>query len=60
MEQVDGGKRNVEACLRGVASVALSFAGAALSLISLNPVGVVLGVAGIFVSGPDVAMNCGK
>jgi hypothetical protein len=56
MEQVNGG----ENCALAVVGFAASALGAGLSLISLNPFGVVLGVAGIYASVPSMALKCFK
>lgn len=55
MQEIVGGKNG---CGLAIAGLALSIAGTAASFASLNPVGVVMGVGGIYTGGAGMIISC--
>lgn len=57
MQEMQAGKLSF-ACGLAIAGLAASAIGAGVSLATLNPLGVALGVAGIYAGGPSVIIAC--
>ena len=53
--EISGGE---VACTLAIISLGVSIAGGLISLATLNPVGVILGAAGIYASGPGMLIAC--